>query len=184
MWHRTLLFDLPTIKFFTMGWLSLRSRLQGSTSFEPVFTQVTDSKSVTEHVEHVQHVEHVETIDNIYTPSTSEYPLQDPSVPDEALPFIPPAIVRSQRLRFSKAKVLAWIVVDNIVYDCTEFIKEHPGGETVIQSFIGEDCSWQFWRFHSETIMEKWGGPLRVGRTEGIVNRFKEPPRYFGSRNR
>lgn len=126
-----------------MGWLSLRSRLQGSTSFEPVFTQVTDSKSVTEHVEHVQHVEHVETIDNIYAPSTSEYPLQDPSVPDEALPFIPPAIVRSQRLRFSKAKVLAWIVVDNIVYDCTEFIKEHPGGETVIQSFIGEDCSWQ-----------------------------------------
>jgi cytochrome b involved in lipid metabolism len=163
-----------------MGWLSLRSHLQGPTSFKPVPTQVTDFKSATEHVEHVQ----VESIGQIYEPTASEYKFQDPSVPDDALPWIPPAIVRSQRLRFSEAKGLAWIVVDNIVYDCTKFIKEHPGGETVIRSFIGEDCSWQFWRFHSEAIMVKWGGPLRVGRTEGIGNRFKEPPRYFGSRNR
>jgi hypothetical protein len=32
--------------------------------------------------------------------------------------------------------------------------------------------------------MEQWGRSLRVGRTERILNRFKEPPRYFGSRNR
>jgi cytochrome b involved in lipid metabolism len=158
-----------------MGWLSLRSRLHGPTSFEPVPTQFTNFKSATEHVEHVEH---------IYAPRPSEYPLQNPSVPDDALPFIPPAIVRNQRLRLSQAQGLAWIVVDNIVYDCTKFIKEHPGGDTVIRSFIGEDCSWQFGRFHSKAIMEKWGRPLRVGRTEGIVNRFKEPPRYFGSKSR
>ncbi|KAJ5974111.1 hypothetical protein N7481_011321 [Penicillium waksmanii] len=162
-----------------MGWLGLRSRLHdGLTSFEPVPTQVTDFKSVTEHVEKV------ETIDHISASPPFAYTLQDPSVPDDALPFIPPAIVRNQRLCLSLANGLAWIVVDNIVYDCTKFIKEHPGGDTVIRSFIGEDCSWQFWRFHSKTIMEKWGRYLRVGRTEGIVNRFKEPPRYFGSRNR
>ncbi|KAJ5408183.1 hypothetical protein N7509_002066 [Penicillium cosmopolitanum] len=165
-----------------MGWLSLRSWLHdGPTSFEPVPTfptQVTDFKSVTEHVENVA------TIDHISASPPSEYPLQDPSVLDDALPFIPPAIVRNQRLHLSHANGLGWIVVDNIVYDCTKFMKEHPGGEIVIQSFIGEDCSWQFWRFHSKGIMAKWGRPLRVGRTEGIVNRFKEPPRYFGSRNR
>lgn len=162
-----------------MGWLSLRSRIHdGPTSFEAVPTQVTEFKSVTEHVEKG------DTIDLVSASPPSEYPLQDPSAPDDALPFIPPAVVRNQRLRSSHAKGLAWIVVDNIVYDCTKFIKEHPGGETVIRSFIGENCSWQFWRFHSKTIMEQWGRSLRVGRTERILNRFKEPPRYFGSRNR
>jgi hypothetical protein len=28
--------------------------------------------------------------------------------------------------------------------------------------------------------MRDFGRPLRVGRTEGVNNRFKEPPRYFG----
>lgn len=73
-----------------------------------------------------------------------------------------------------------WIVVDNIVYDCTDFILEHPGGEQVIMSFIGEDCSWQFWRFHSCALMEQYGVPLRIGRTEGVQNRFEEPKRFVG----
>ncbi|KAJ5209769.1 hypothetical protein N7449_004148 [Penicillium cf. viridicatum] len=160
-----------------MGWLSLRSKLHGPTSFEPVVEQVINFKSASERVEHVEHIEHISS-------PPCEYPLQDPSVPDDALPFISPEIVQGQRLRLSQVQCLDWIVVDNIVYDCTEFIKEHPGGDTVIRSFIGEDCSWQFWRFHSKAIMEKWGRPLRVGRTKGIVNRCKEPPRYFGLKSR
>ena len=32
-----------------------------------------------------------------------------------------------------------WIVVDGIVYDCTDFFLEHPGGAQVIASFIGEE---------------------------------------------
>lgn len=162
---------LPLVNLFTMGWLSLRSRLTGPTSFDPVPTPVTGFKPFTEYVEHIVSE----------TPPPSEYPIQDPSVPDDALPFIPPALVRNQRSRFSQAKGRAWIVVDNIVYDCSDFINVHPGGDTVIRSFVGEDCSWQFWRFHSKSIMGRWGRPMRVGRTEGIENRFKEPPRYFGS---
>lgn len=165
-----------------MGWLSLRSRLHGPTSFEPVPKQAPNFKyTFSEHVEYVEHVEHV---DHIRASPPSGYPLQNLSVSDDDLPFIPPAIVRSKRLGLPHAQGPAWIVVDNIVFDCTNFIKEHPGGDTVIRSFVGEDCSWQFWRFHSKSIMEEWGRPLRVGRTEGIPNRFKEPPRYFGSRNR
>ncbi|KAF3406515.1 hypothetical protein DPV78_001355 [Talaromyces pinophilus] len=48
-------------------------------------------------------------------------------------------------------------MIDNIVFDCTEFQHEHPGGASVIQNFIGQDFTWQFWRFHSLRQMEeKW----------------------------
>lgn len=174
----TLLYDLTTIELLTMGWISLRSRLHGPTYFETVPNQATNFDSTTGKVEHVENFDHIHAL------PSSGHPLQNPSVPDDALPFIAPAIVRNKRLGLPQAQSPAWIVVDNIVYDCTDFIEEHPGGDTVLRSFIGEDCSWQFWRFHSKMIMEEWGRPLRVGRTEGILNRFKEPPRYFGSRNR
>lgn len=42
------------------------------------------------------------------------------------------------------------IVIDDIVYDCTDFIHDHPGGITVLESFGGSECSckprsrWQF----------------------------------------
>lgn len=72
--------------------------------------------------------------------------------------------------------------MDNIVYDCTTFVLSHPGGKTVIESFCGADCSWQFWRFHGEKEMREFGRALRVGRTEGIQNRFKEPVKYVGLR--
>jgi cytochrome b involved in lipid metabolism len=33
------------------------------------------------------------------------------------------------------------LVIDNIVYDCTNFLKDHPGGTTVLESFGGAECS-------------------------------------------
>ena len=72
------------------------------------------------------------------------------------------------------------IVIDNIVYDCKYFLKEHPGGEQIIKSFGGAECSCQFWRFHGKKEMEDFGRALRVGRTEGMVNKYKEPQRYVG----
>jgi cytochrome b involved in lipid metabolism len=66
------------------------------------------------------------------------------------------------------------IVIDNIAYDCTYFLKEHPRGEQIIKSFGGAECSWQFWRFHGKKELEDFG------RTEGMVNKFKEPQRYVG----
>jgi cytochrome b involved in lipid metabolism len=74
------------------------------------------------------------------------------------------------------------IVIDNIVFDCTSFSKEHPGGEKIINSFGGAECSWQFWRFHGEKEMKEFGRALRVGRTQGMINKFKEPQKYVGLR--
>ena len=74
-------------------------------------------------------------------------------------------------------------MIDKIVYDCTGLLKQHPGGEQIINSFSGEECSWQFWHFHGKKEMEVFGRPLRVGRTQGMVNEFKEPQKYVGLRN-
>lgn len=151
-----------------MGWLSSRALLSQSYA-----GSTTDTKFSSIHVEDVSPRPKQQE-------SNTEYPFQSPSVPDEALPFIPPSIVREARTE-SPETTRVWIVVDNVVYDCTNFINEHPGGDTFIRSFVGEDCSWQFWRFHTRNTMRDYGKPLRIGRTEGIANRFKEPPRYVGS---
>ncbi|KAI9039879.1 cytochrome b5-like heme/steroid binding domain-containing protein [Aspergillus affinis] len=172
-----------------MSWLALRSRLQESATVTPVSTEVANHKGSTEHVEHVEHVKHIappnrfqhaQKFDNKL--SGSKFSFQDLSIAEDALPFIPPTVVKDQRSLLSQGQGRAWTVVNNIVYDCTDFIQQHPGGDTVIRSFVGEDCSWQFWRFHSKEIMDQWGRPLRVGRTEGAENRFSEPPRFFGRR--
>jgi len=127
--------------------------------------------------------EHLETID-VHIDNTAlqdlTYPLQPTTVEDCDLPFISSAVVRSAHRDLNRT----WIVVDNIVYDCTDFALEHPGGETVVRSFAGQDCSWQFWRFHNSTHMKQSGSPLRVGRTAGVKNRFAERPRFVGLRRR
>jgi cytochrome b involved in lipid metabolism len=72
--------------------------------------------------------------------------------------------------------------VNDVVYDCAQFIHGHPGGDQIIKSFAGAECSWQFWRFHGQKEMGEFGRPLRVGRTKGLKNKFKEPMRYVGLR--
>lgn len=116
-----------------------------------------------------------------------KYPFQAESVSNAELPMIPQDEVASKRrpgLVVTGDSVLddldIWIVVDDIVYDCTDFVHDHPGGQQVIVSFLGEDCSWQFWRFHNMDIMRQYGSELRIGRTTGALRRFQEPPKYIG----
>lgn len=165
-----------------MGWLSLRHRERAPVLSGHQPECITSIKSSSEHVKNVEPISPMSVLLKPPISVTDEqYPFQDVTVPDESLPFIPPDIVRSQRLAKDNQNHGIWIVIDGIVYNCTKFIHEHPGGDTVIRSFVGEDCSWQFWRFHSRSIMNNFGRSLRIGRTEAIENRFKEPPRFVGS---
>nr|OQO21857.1 hypothetical protein B0A51_09343 [Rachicladosporium sp. CCFEE 5018] len=127
-----------------------------------------------------EHAVHVEVFD--ITPSSknndTQYPFQPVTLSVDALPYIEPDVVRN--IKGDSTKM--WLVIDSIVYDCTTFVNEHPGGESFITSFQGEDCSWQFKRFHSSAHMRDFGQPLRIGRTSGICNRFKERPRLVGLR--
>jgi cytochrome b involved in lipid metabolism len=35
----------------------------------------------------------------------------------------------------------SWIVIDDFVYDVTNFSKKHPGGPIIIKNHIGQDAS-------------------------------------------
>ncbi|CAH0053970.1 unnamed protein product [Clonostachys solani] len=96
---------------------------------------------------------------------------------NEDLPYIEPSVIIAAR-----DTGLLWLVIDNIVYDCTEFVHDHPGGSQVLESFRSSNCSWQFWRFHGMKDMIEFGLPLRIGCTSGIQNKFKEPPWFVGLR--
>ena len=96
---------------------------------------------------------------------------------DWDLPFIPPSL-----LVLAQESNLLWLVIDNIVYDCTSFADEHPAGAEILQPFRGSDCSWQFWRFHGRQQLVDFGKPLRIGVTKGVKNRFEEQPRFVGLR--
>jgi hypothetical protein len=142
-----------------MGWLQLNRRQSTTTTLH---TSIPQKQPTTAHIEDI----HLDTTGPL------QYPPQPPSIPDSQLPLIPSTTVTTtSRL---------WLVIDKIVYDCTDFIFEHPGGSTVIESFVGKDCSWQFWRFHTQKHMREFGKGLRVGRTEGVKNPFKEPVRFVG----
>ncbi|OAP57517.1 hypothetical protein AYL99_08255 [Fonsecaea erecta] len=152
-------------------------------------------------VAHVEVVGPTQNDDTTETPSSTTdrlFPFAPESLSDDALPFIPKELILERGSKRSKTEdqqgvsngeeqkqqqdhgAEHWIVIDNIVFDCSEFISEHPGGQQVILSFVGEDCSWQFWRLHGKNIMEQYGRALRIGRTEGVKNRFVEPVRYVG----
>ncbi|KAH6663018.1 fatty acid desaturas-like protein [Halenospora varia] len=150
-----------------MGWLKIRARDLKTT--KPCESKENNSKPSFEHVENTTC--HLECI--------PRFPFVSIDTQKSELPFINAHEVRK---RTSAENGGLLIVVEDIVYDCTDFIYEHPGGEQVIKSFSGQNCTWQFWRFHGEKELEEYGMAFRVGRTEGLKNRFQEPKKYIGLR--
>mmetsp|Transcript_76945 Transcript_76945/g.94410 ORF Transcript_76945/g.94410 Transcript_76945/m.94410 type:complete len:87 (+) Transcript_76945:42-302(+) len=58
----------------------------------------------------------------------------------------------------------AWVVIDGMVYDVTEFIEEHPGGEGVLIAYAGTDCTEQFKQvIHSQAATDIMKEDLLVG---------------------
>lgn len=173
-----------------MGWIKAGPKLAEKKQMQ--------SPRVQDCVEY-KNVEHVEDIADDFNnlgikqeeyliQTQTQYLFAPESLKDSELPYISKDEVLSKRRPgaiaagnwLDKDRKDFWIVVDNVILDCTEFISDHPGGEQVILSFVGEDCSWQFWRFHDRNIMEQYGKPLRIGRTDGALKRFTEPQRFVG----
>ncbi|EMF12892.1 cytochrome b5 [Sphaerulina musiva SO2202] len=55
------------------------------------------------------------------------------------------------------------IIIDNNVYKLDTFVDEHPGGAKILKRVGGKDASKQFWKYHNESVLKKYGGKLKVG---------------------
>ncbi|OJJ38793.1 hypothetical protein ASPWEDRAFT_36462 [Aspergillus wentii DTO 134E9] len=94
------------------------------------------------------------------------------------LPHIPASQVQAAD---GKNGSRLWIVIDDIVYDVTEFCRRHPGGEMPLRHFAGQSCSWQFRQIHGPQTLERYR-ELQVGRTDGVPNPYEKPKPKFSPR--
>ena len=142
---------LLDINLTNMGWIRGLGPTKLAHETRDIHTSGSEAKAA---VDHVENVRRSPGEDAWYQPPDlqkpeNKYPFQESTVADEDLPFISSEEVVSKRrpgalscqAEQSKERKDYWIVVDEIVYDCTSFISDHPGGEQVILSFVGEDCS-------------------------------------------
>ncbi|KAG9206585.1 hypothetical protein B5807_05437 [Epicoccum nigrum] len=56
-----------------------------------------------------------------------------------------------------------YIIVDNGVYKLDSFVDEHPGGAKILKRVGGKDASKQFWKYHNEGVLKKYGAKLKIG---------------------
>jgi len=59
-----------------------------------------------------------------------------------------------------------WFVIDSIVYDVTDFVDAHPGGESVLRQVAGTDATAAFYNLHRHEVLQKFSD-LAVGSIQG-----------------
>ncbi|KAI6082572.1 acyl-CoA dehydrogenase NM domain-like protein [Hypoxylon rubiginosum] len=74
---------------------------------------------------------------------------------------------------FTKAEVAKhntedslWFVIDSKVYDVTEFVDAHPGGESVLRQVAGQDATVAFYNLHRHEVLTKYEEDLCIGTIE------------------
>ena len=85
-------------------------------------------------------VTEVKTTNEVATVATPTYTSIDPSTPTFTL----------EEVEQHNSKDSAWIVVKGKVYDCTPFLKAHPGGAESILIMAGQDATEDFEAVHSK----------------------------------
>ena len=65
-----------------------------------------------------------------------------------------------------------WIIIHNNVYDVTNFLKEHPGGSSIIISIAGQDATEYFEELHRPQILEEVGSPYIIGEIGEIMSKL------------
>ncbi|POY70522.1 hypothetical protein BMF94_6436 [Rhodotorula taiwanensis] len=174
-----------------MGWISAQTRIRPSSpASEAAEAQKESTKPEFEHVEHVAGEIGAERRAQRASQGRRHRGLQ-PSPPPEDLaeaaggresvdpdhpPFIAPEVVAQH----DNAIDGFWIIIEDRVYDCSDFVDLHPGGPEVFSQFGGKQCTWQFWRWHTRRQLEQWSPSLLIGRTFPVPpNPYPEPRRWI-----
>ena len=57
----------------------------------------------------------------------------------------------------------AWLVIDNNVYDITNFLINHPGGKAILLQLAGTDATDYFHELHRPSILEEYAENFKIG---------------------
>lgn len=80
-----------------------------------------------------------------------------------------------------------YVIVDENVYDLTEFQDDHPGGKKILSRVAGKDASRKFWKYHNEGVLKKYKKKLLVGVLDTKVDKnneaYKEIPELDNQSN-
>lgn len=49
-----------------------------------------------------------------------------------------------------------WCIIDSTVYDVTDFLDAHPGGESVLRQVAGQDATTVFYNLHRHEVLSKY----------------------------
>jgi alkylation response protein AidB-like acyl-CoA dehydrogenase len=58
-----------------------------------------------------------------------------------------------------------WCIIDHKIYDLTDFVDAHPGGNVVLQQIAGQDATTAFYNLHRQEVLNKYQS-LCIGTVE------------------
>jgi cytochrome b involved in lipid metabolism len=67
-----------------------------------------------------------------------------------------------------------WCIVDHKVYDLTDFLEAHPGGNVVLQQVAGQDATTAFYNLHRHEVLQKYSS-LCIGTVQGETPEVIDP---------
>ena len=76
-----------------------------------------------------------------------------------------PAVSRTEVAKHYKLDSL-WIIINNLVYDVTDYLKSHPGGLEILRSYCGRDATEYFSLVQKHLKMGKKLDSLRIATLE------------------
>jgi alkylation response protein AidB-like acyl-CoA dehydrogenase len=59
-----------------------------------------------------------------------------------------------------------WCIIDSTVYELTDFLDAHPGGESVLRQVAGQDATTVFYNLHRHEVLSKYAD-LVIGTVSG-----------------
>uniref|UniRef100_A0A060T3D8 L-lactate dehydrogenase (cytochrome) n=1 Tax=Blastobotrys adeninivorans TaxID=409370 RepID=A0A060T3D8_BLAAD len=65
-------------------------------------------------------------------------------------------VIKSEEIAEHNSKESCWVVIHGKVYDVTEFLPNHPGGEKIILQYAGKDATKKFEPIHPPDTLDKY----------------------------
>ncbi|KAK4552853.1 hypothetical protein LTR86_009985 [Recurvomyces mirabilis] len=67
-----------------------------------------------------------------------------------------------------------WVIVDHKVYDLSDFVDAHPGGEVVLRQVAGQDATQAFYNLHRHEVLQQYA-KLCIGTLENEEPEVVDP---------